>query len=1271
MKPTQTAGEPKEKTNNITNVSSKSWIAHHLKLFTFCLFSAINLCSPNSGFAKSYYIDPVAGNDSTGNGSLASPWKTINKAKPAVVPGDIVNLLPGSYGTVTFGQAGDTYGTSWTAPITYQNNPTSAPYSAKFSHILFTGTHNFYTTISGVDVENTGTNDACIKTENASYVKIIDCKAHGQPKGIGPSYANIFTKSSQNILIENCEAYYGGTWAFAIQLENSNTVTVRSCHVHDIISSGIRTGGGQNYIIEYNIIHDQRAEWNSSVHGSGIAIHSHNTTIRGNIVYNFGNTRPIRFYQSVAGPSGYQNMLVENNLVYKTADFTGVQWWVEFIDVGGNCVFRNNTIVDSVVMVFAQNADGSGLSLHNNVFTGGLQLDNYGAVASGPGRTKWDKVSEGNNIFGNLMAKGCGYQCYYDKFSNTSNSIVGTNFSVGTFFNSGASRYPYSTGYPYQLRSGSSAINFGDINHAPTTDLLQQGRVGLPDAGCYEYGSSTPPPPPNNQPPVANAGPDQTITDTDGNGSEQIALNGSSSTDSDGTIVSYVWTEGGTQLATGANPTVTLSTGEHTITLTVTDNGGLKATDTVTVIVAAADKTPPFIVSIIPSKNSLDINFDKTLERSSAEYTANYKIDNNISITKASLNADTKTVTLTTSTHLEETTYTLTVSNIEDLAGNKMLQTSKTYTYSPSLIGYWKLNDGAGLIAEDLSGCGNTGTLVNGPTWTDHGTLLFDGIDSYVNCGANPALNLTGSLTITASINPKTFGPTSWPRIVDKGNGSTGYSCFLNSATGSIQYAAYGNNLVSSNSNVITLNASQHIAVVYDKSLNSITFYVDGQQAGTASYNTPPLDSSNSPLAIGIRLYDLSRAFDGQIGNVRIYNRALSSAEISNISKIDSPFAFYPIGDKTVDEGSNLNFIVTTPDTSTQVFIKDHNLPTEPTFAQNIFSWTPTYDNAGSYHATFAATNGQLEDIETITITVNNVNRKPVIQPIGNKSVNENSTLTFTVSATDPDGDPLTYSAQNLPTGAVFSSNTFTWTPTYDQAGSYQVTFIASDGQTTNSQTVTINVIDCTPVISGQVAYWKLNEGTGSVAQDSSGNNNTGTLVNGPTWTTSGALTFDGIDSYVNCGTGPSLNLTSSLTISAWVNPQSFRQNGWQRIVDKGNGSKGYSLFLEENTKSIAYVIYGGTIVRSNYNVISLNNWQHVAVVYDKTATTITFYINGRQAGAAYYPAPPRDSSRTPLVIGIRGSDLTRAFSGLIRNVSLYNRALTANEVLTLYSCQQ
>lgn len=85
--------------------------------------------------------------------------------------------------------------------------------------------------------------------------------------------------------------------------------------------------------------------------------------------------------------------------------------------------------------------------------------------------------------------------------------------------------------------------------------------------------------------PVAQAGVDQTVSDSDGNGNELIILDGSVSTDSDGTIISYVWKNDTNQIATGETATVTLAVGTHTITLTVTDNDGEANTDSITVIV--------------------------------------------------------------------------------------------------------------------------------------------------------------------------------------------------------------------------------------------------------------------------------------------------------------------------------------------------------------------------------------------------------------------------------------------------------------------------------------------------------------------------------------------------------------------------------------------------------------------------------------------------------------------------------------------------------------
>ena len=87
-----------------------------------------------------------------------------------------------------------------------------------------------------------------------------------------------------------------------------------------------------------------------------------------------------------------------------------------------------------------------------------------------------------------------------------------------------------------------------------------------------------------NQPPLADAGADFTLNFKKGE-TTTVPLDGSGSVDPDGTIVSHVWTEGGSQVATGAMPEFTLGRGVFTFTLTVTDDNGATASDDVIVTV--------------------------------------------------------------------------------------------------------------------------------------------------------------------------------------------------------------------------------------------------------------------------------------------------------------------------------------------------------------------------------------------------------------------------------------------------------------------------------------------------------------------------------------------------------------------------------------------------------------------------------------------------------------------------------------------------------------
>ena len=161
------------------------------------------------------------------------------------------------------------------------------------------------------------------------------------------------------------------------------------------------------------------------------------------------------------------------------------------------------------------------------------------------------------------------------------------------------------------------------------------------------------------------------------------------------------------------------------------------------------------------------------------------------------------------------------------------------------------------------------------------------------------------------------------------------------------------------------------------------------------------------------------------------------------------------IGNKSVDEGQNLSFTLsaTDPDSGDTLSYSASNLPAGATFdpTTRTFSWTPDYTQAGNYpNVEFTVTdNGSpmMLDFEDITITVGDVNRVPIFAAVGPQQVLEHDTLTFTVAATDPDGNAVTLSASDMPSRATFNTSTgvFSWTPGGSTAAVYTPTFIATD----------------------------------------------------------------------------------------------------------------------------------------------------------------------------------------------------------------------------------
>ncbi|SDF67003.1 PGF-pre-PGF domain-containing protein [Methanolobus vulcani] len=191
----------------------------------------------------------------------------------------------------------------------------------------------------------------------------------------------------------------------------------------------------------------------------------------------------------------------------------------------------------------------------------------------------------------------------------------------------------------------------------------------------------------------------------------------------------------------------------------------------------------------------------------------------------------------------------------------------------------------------------------------------------------------------------------------------------------------------------------------------------------------------------------------------------LSDSEtiIISVGSVNRPPVLSSIGNKDINENSELLFFVTATDPDVDdLTYSIENKPDGSYFDEGTgqFRWTPDYNASGTYTVTFRVSDGNLTDSETITITVHNINRAPILDNIGNMQVNEGSSLTFNVSAHDEDGDSLIYYASRIPQGANFDPNTqeFTWIPDYEDSGTYSLTFYVSDGYLVDSETITINV---------------------------------------------------------------------------------------------------------------------------------------------------------------------------------------------------------------------
>jgi hypothetical protein len=194
--------------------------------------------------------------------------------------------------------------------------------------------------------------------------------------------------------------------------------------------------------------------------------------------------------------------------------------------------------------------------------------------------------------------------------------------------------------------------------------------------------------------------------------------------------------------------------------------------------------------------------------------------------------------------------------------------------------------------------------------------------------------------------------------------------------------------------------------------------------------------------------------------------------------------------------------------------------------------------------------------------------------------------------------------------------------------------------------------------------------GSGTAWNDLSGQGNSGTLINGPTFNSSngGSIVFDGADDYAVVPESSSVDITTNtITFGGWCYPTI--SNKYQHIVVKNVGeapNRQYGLWLSLNGTSQIYRSLNGVVIQSNVIISTpwkVNSWNCIMLVYN--GSTIRIYLNGSQV---HTENATGDILHTDSNLNIGGEpNQPYFFDGKISGIQIYNRALSASEVLQNY----
>ncbi len=627
------------------------------------------------------------------------------------------------------------------------------------------------------------------------------------------------------------------------------------------------------------------------------------------------------------------------------------------------------------------------------------------------------------------------------------------------------------------------------------------------------------------------------------------------------------------------------------------------------------------------------------------------------------------------------------------------------FTYTPP-AGY-----NAGLYtstlsgATDTSGSGNNGTLVNGPTTTIGKVgqaLSFDGT-SYV---ALPSASL---LSLSSATSEKTIS--AWIKTTAN---DAAIVCGRDGAGSSVFDFSLGENGIASVAGTPTLlvrddsesgltyirgatainDGKWHHVVAMRNSSKNLYIYVDGVQVASG---TDTMATGLTVTAANSRIGDEAlnssiTNMNGSIDEVRIYNRALSAGEIASLYNFGAGAKV-----NASQNSSNTNGLVgqwsfngADMTANTQVFATLNPAVKAASVTLSNGNLTAAISSTGLVFSTIGNNNNRYWEAKINTLgsaaigvamgsVATSASPGSVANSVGlraNGDIWVNGSLFYNIGSVLHVNDVIGIVMTGNGVSMRFQVNGV------DQGGFggniTLGTYFAAVGSSGGATNLTAN-FGATPFVYPYYSYSSTYEaglytGTPSGATDTSGSSNNGTLTSTtPILGKVGqALSFDGSASSVSVPDATSLKPTSAISYGGWVYVPST-PGGLKTIIEKGTATTaGYGLYVTSDPK-VCFVIKtaGGTETNAG-PALTTGSWHHIMVTYD--SSTPLLYIDGASqslASGTGCTASTNTGSITQdtstLTFGSR-QGTSQFFAGKEDEIRIYNRALSAGEVTSLYN---